>query len=155
MAAPQWQEQFGFILQAIGQGESGAATLRTLRDEGLGIRTQQFYRLWATGRSIAAEAGQEPTRPLDQAPMLTEAPPVATRAAEGFLQTTRLVYRERVTGNQRVVFHSVKTDTPLSRQEVIDQAIEAYQGHSDEYETDLVAAVYTSTIHLVPVGEAA
>lgn len=151
MAAPIWNEQLSLMIAGASRGMSGQAVLNELREAGLGVRRQQFYRLWGTARAVAAEAGLEPTRPLDQAPDLSEMPPVATRAAEGYLHTVRLVYREAETGNQRVVFHSTKSDTPLTRQEAIDQAIAAYEGHSEEYDTTLIAAVHTSAIHLVPV----
>lgn len=152
MAAPKWNPQLSFMIEGANQGLTGQQVLSALQEEGLGIRRQQFYRLWGTARAIAAEAGLEPTRPLDQAPELANIPPVATNAAEGYLHTVRLVYKERVTGNQRVVYHSTKSDTPLTRQEAIDEAIDAYQAHSEEYETDLIAAVHTSVIHLVPVS---
>lgn len=151
MAAPQWTQQFAYMVKGALENLSGATVLRALRESGLGIRTQEFYRTWGTARRLAAETGLEPTRPVDQAPTLQEATPVATRGAEGFLHTTRLVYRERVTGKQRVVYHNVKSPVLLTRQEAINQAIDAYAAHSEEYETDLVAAVHSSVIHLVPV----
>ena len=151
MAAPVWNEQLSFMISGASQGLSGNQVISALREGGLGIRRQQFYRLWGTAQAIAREAGLEPTRPLSESPNLTQVPPVATRQAEGYLHTVRLVYRERMTGNQRVVYHNTKSDQLLTRQEAIDQAIAAYEGHSEEYETDLLAAVHTSAIHLVPV----
>lgn len=107
--------------------------------------------MWGTARSIAAETGLEPTRPLDQVPTPSEMTRVATNGAEGYLQTTRLIYRENVTRNIRVVYHNVKSDTPLTRQEALDKAIEAYGDHDSVYPTTLIAAVHTSAIQLVPV----
>lgn len=151
MATPVWNEQLSLMIAGAARGMSGQAVLTELREAGLGVRRQQFYRLWGTARTIAAEAGLEPTRPLNETPDLGKIPPVATKGAEGYLQTVRLVYREAVTGNQRVVFHNSKSDQPMTRQEAIDQAIAAYEGHSEEYDTTLIAAVHTSAIHLVPV----
>jgi hypothetical protein len=152
VAAPeQGGLQFWLMLRAVAEGWSGSKTLDTLRFFGLGMRTQQFYRLWATARAVNAEAGLEPTRPLDQAPTLDEMPPVATNGPEGVLQTVRLIYRERVTGNMRTVYHSTKSDQAITRQEAIANAIDAYATHSEDYQTDLVAAVHTSAIQLVPV----
>lgn len=143
------------MLRAVEEGWSGRKTADTLRFFGLGLRTQVFYRLWAQARAVRAEAGLEPTRPLDQAPTLAEMPPVATNGPEGVLQTVRLIYREKVTGQIRTVYHSTKSDQAITREEAIANAISAYEEHSEEYQTDLVAAVHTSAIRLVNVQVAA
>lgn len=147
--------QYWLMLRAVQEGWSGSKTLATLRFFGIGMRTQNFYRLWGTARAVVAEAGQEPTRPLTQVPTLSEMPPVATSGAEGVLQTVRLIYRERETGNIRVVYHSTKSEAGITRAEAIAAAADAYSGHSEEYQTDLIAAVHTSAIRLVPVSVAA
>ena len=68
------------------------------------------------------------------------------------MQTVRLVYRERVTGNLRVVYHSTKSENGVTRQQAIDNAIAEYSQHSEEYQTDLIGAVHTSSIRLTPVA---
>lgn len=151
MADLPWDERLQFMIAGALQGLSGASVLRELRAGGIGGRTQDFYRIWGTARSIAAEAGLEPTRPLNERPTLGQMTPVATNGAQGVLQTTRLVYKERVTGNIRVVYHNVKSDTPMTRQEAIQAAIDAYGEHDEEYQTDLISAVHTSAIRLIPV----
>lgn len=157
MATPVWNEQLSLMVAGAAQGMSGQAVLSELREAGLGIRRQQFYRLWGTARTMAAEAGFEPTRPMDQKPDLATIPPVATRQAEGYLQTVRLVYREDMTGQQRVVYHNTKSENLITRQEAVDAAIAAYTGTPSSEGQTLIAAVHTSAIHLVPVqlGDAA
>jgi hypothetical protein len=142
---------FGSAVRAAGEGLSASAWLRALQEAGTGIRRQTGLRLFAEARRVSAEAGEEPTRDLGQRPRLDEMPPVATRASEGVLQTVRLVYRERVTGNLRVVFHSTKSEAGITRQEAIDNAIDEYAAHSEEYQTTLVGAVHTSAVRLTPV----
>lgn len=151
--ASQRQLQFSLMLRAVQEGLSGARTLATFREFGLGMRTQDFYRLYGEARTVIAEAGQEPTRPLDQVPTLSESPPVAASATAepGVLQTVRLVYKEAVTGKLRIVYHSTKTATGITRAEAINRAIDAYAAHSEEYETSLVAAVHTSAIRITPL----
>lgn len=142
---------FGSAVRAAAEGLSAGAWLRALQEAGSGIRRQVGLRLFREARVVAAEAGQEPSRPLEQIPSLAEQPPVATRATEATLQTVRLVYREAVTGNLRVVFHSTLSDAGITRQEAIDAAIDAYASHSEEYHTTLVGAVHTSAVRLTPV----
>lgn len=148
------QLQFGLMLQAVEQGTSGAALLRELRAEGIGMRTQDFYRLFGQAAAVVREAGAEPFRPVDQVPTLAESPPVpaSLRAEPGVIQTVRLVYREKVTGNFRVVYHSTKTAEGITRQAAVDAAIDAYEAHSQEYQTTLYAAVHTSAIRITPVA---
>lgn len=142
---------FGSAVRAAREGLSAGAWLRTLSETGAGIRRQVGLRLYREARAVAAETGEEPTRPLDQVPSLAESPPAPTRDTAGLLQTVRLVYREAVTGNLRVVFHSTKSETGITRQEAIDSAIDAYAAHSEEYQTTLVGAVHTSSVRLTPV----
>jgi hypothetical protein len=142
---------FGSAVRAAREGVSAGAWLRALSAAGAGIRRQVGLRLYAQAKTVAAEAGDEPTRPLDEVPSLAEQPPVPTRDKAGTLQTVRLIYRESVTGNLRTVFHSVKSESGITRQEAIDAAVAAYQPHSDEYQTTLVGAVHTSAVRLTPV----
>jgi hypothetical protein len=123
-----------------------------LQEAGTGIRRQVALRLYAEAKNVAAEAGAEPTRDLREVPTLAEMPPVATRGTEAVLQTVRLAYRERKTGKLKVVFHSTKSDTGVSRQQAISNAINAYAASSEEYEQDLVGAVHSSAVRLVPVS---
>jgi hypothetical protein len=143
---------FGSAIRAASEGLSAGAWLRALSESGAGIRRQVGLRLYAEARVVAAESGQEATRPLDQVPTLSEMPPVATRATEGVLQTVRLVYRERVTGNLRVVFHSTKSSEGITREQAVQNAIDEYSEHSEEYQTTLVGAAHTSAVRLVPVN---
>lgn len=156
MASPQ-QLQYQLMLRAVREGYSASQTLSLFRQFGLGMRTQNFYRLWGQAEVVHREAGAEATRPLEMVPTLAESPPIAARpgADPGVLQTVRLVYREAVTGNLRTVYHSTKSAEGITRQEAINQAIDAYQSHSEEYQTTLVAAAHTSAIRIVPMELAA
>ena len=151
------QLRYWLMLRGAQQGMSGARMLDTLRAFEIGIRRQDFYRLWGQAVSVVQEAGAEPTRPLDQAPTLNEITPVAAgpRADPGVIQTVRLVYKESVTGNLRTVYYSTKSDEGMTRQEAVNAAIDAYATHSEEYETTLVAAAHTSAIRIVPTELAA
>ena len=155
--ASENQLRYWLMLRGVQEGLSGARMLSTLREFGIGIRRQDFYRLWGQATSVVAEAGAEPTRPLELAPTLSEITPVAAgpRAEPGVIQTVRLVYNESVTGNLRTVYYSTKSDEGMTRQEAVNAAIDAYATHSEEYETTLVAAAHTSAIRIVPTELAA
>ena len=151
--ASESQLQFWLMLRGVQEGMSGARILSTFRQFGLGMRTQDFYRLFGQAARAVAEAGAEPTRPLGQVPTLSEIAPVAAgpRAEPGVIQTVRLIYREAVTRNLREVYHSTKTAQGITRQEAINAAIDSYATNSEEYQTTLVAAAHTSAIRIVPM----
>jgi hypothetical protein len=119
------------------------------------MRTQQFYRLWGEAQNVVTEAGQEPTRPLDQVPTMAESPPspASMRATIGYLQTVRLIYTERETGHVRTVYHSTKSTFGVTRAQAIANAIDAYASHSEEYQTTLLAAAHTSSVRITPVED--
>ena len=154
--ASERQLQFHLMMRGIQEGLSGNQILGLFREFGLGMRTQEFYRLFGAASRVVAEAGPEATRPLSERPTLAEAPPVpASSSAEpGMIQTVRLIYRENVTGNRREVYYNVKTAEGITRQEAINQAIDAYALHSEKYPTTLEAAAHTSAVRIVP-GELA
>lgn len=142
----------GFIpsaLRAIGEGQSANQFAAALRESGAGIRRQVALRIYGQARAIAAEYGEEVTRPLDQVPTAAESRQWPTRTTDGVLQTVQLFYRERVTGNIIQRFYNVKTAEGITRQEAIDQAIDANVGNASRYQQTLVGAVHTGTALLV------
>lgn len=155
--ASESQLQFWLMLRGVQEGASGARILSMFREFGIGMRTQSFYRLFGQASRVVAEAGLEPTRPLEAVPSLSEIAPVAAgpRAEPGVIQTVRLIYRENETGNLRVVYHSTKTAEGITRQEAINNAIDEYATNAERYPTTLVAAAHTSAIRIVPMELAA
>lgn len=146
---------YALAVEAAQQGLTAAAWIRSLQAAGTGIRRQVALRIFAEAKVTAAETGEEPGRPLDQVPTLAESPPSPTRSREGVLQTVRLLYREKVTGQLRTVYWSTITDNGITRQDAINQAIDAYEPHAIEYRQTLLGAVHTSSRRLVPVQVAA
>jgi hypothetical protein len=156
MASPR-QLQFWLAMRGVQEGLTGASVLRTFREFGLGMRTQEFYRMWGEAATVVREAGAEPTRDLTQVPSGSEAPPVPAgpHAEPGIIQTVRLVYSEKETGNHRIVYHSTKSPAGVTRQQAINNAIDAYAAHSEEYQTTLLYAAHSSAITIVPMEAAA
>lgn len=137
-------------LRAIGEGVSGNQFLRDLRESGAGVRRAVGLRAYAAARSIAAEYGQEPTRPLDRAPANAETRPWPTKASSGVLQTVQLVYREAVTGNLITRFYNVSSTEGVTRAEAVERAIGANADNARRYQQSLVGAFHTGTAVLTP-----
>jgi hypothetical protein len=151
------QQQFWLMLRAQQEGISGSRTLAMFRQQGLGMRTQSFYRMWALAGVTTREAGAEPTRPPDEVPEIPEGGniPVRPRVTPGVLQTVRLTLREKVTGKFRTVYHQTKSPEGVTRQQAIENAVTAYESQNAEYETTVVAASHTSARRMVPMEAAA
>ena len=136
-------------LRAIGEGQSASAWLRSLQESGAGMRRQVGLRVYAAARALAAEYGQEPTRNVTEVPGAAESRQWPTRASSGVLQTVQLFYRERVTGNVIQRYYNVKTQSGITRQEAIQQAIDANSSNAARYEQTLIGAVHTGTAQLI------
>lgn len=136
-------------LRALSEGLSANQWAAALRESGAGLRRQSALRIYGQARTIAAEYGNEPTRPLNQVPTYSEAKSWPTNSTSGVLQTVQLFYRERVTGNIIQRFFNVKTPNGITRQDAIDRAVNANVGNAAKYQQELVGAVHTGTANLV------
>jgi hypothetical protein len=141
-------------LRAVGEGLSANQWAAAIRESGAGIRRQVALRIYGQARALAAEYGQEPTRPIGERPGQAESRQWPTRASSGVLQTVQLFYRERVTGNIVQRFFNVKTTEGITREEAISQAIGANSANAQRYEQELIGAVHTGTALLVPQSAA-
>lgn len=142
-------------LDAARQGRTASYGLSAARAAGAGIRRQSFLRLYKLAVSHVVRTGEEAFRPVGSVPQAGEIGRWPTKEATGFGQTTTLIYRERLTGQIKQVYHTLRTDTLVSRIDAIRAAIGAYSGHAEEYEQDLIGVSYSSTLQYVPtdVGE--
>ena len=145
---------FAFAVRAAGEKSSANAFLRDLRAAGLGVRRAEGLKAFAQARNLVAERGAELARPLDSAPTFSEMGQWPTNGATGVLQHVQLIYRERETGNMKVVHYNMKGDSVVTRQAAIAAAIDANSEAADEYEQDLVGAAYTGSTLLVSTAAA-
>ncbi len=150
MAEETGAQQFAFMLRGAGEGLSGQRVLGALREAGLGLRRQQFYRLWAQAQEVSRASATAAMAPPDQVPDAASFPPTPTRGATGVLQSVRLQYVERVTGQVRTLHYQVKGEAARTPQQVVNAAVGAYEGHAERYQVRLFAATYTGGVRLVP-----
>lgn len=145
-----WEgEVIPFAIKAASAGYSANQFVAELRAAGAGMRRNVALRVFAQGRALAAEYRQEPTRPLNAIPTFTESRQWPTRDSSGVLQTVQLTYRERVTDRLVTRFYNVKTAGGVTRQEAIDQAVQANSDNATRYQQVLIGAVHTGTAVLV------
>lgn len=129
------------------------AFYREMQSLGMGARRAETLALFRVAKSIVARGQEEPFQDINEVPTGDQITPWPTRKAEGYMQTVTLAYREKETGQISTTFYSVKSDAPVSREEVLARAVNAYSDHADEYNQDLIGAIHTSAYRLVPDTE--
>lgn len=124
MAKPSYVANY--LPGLIEEGHSGASALRTLRDNGLSIKTQTFYRLWGETKSHLAKAEQFVSAPLNRRPSVDEIG-IATRPrARGYLYNVEIAAQDPITGE--VSFHSwgVRSQRLISVGAALRKAVDSW-----------------------------
>lgn len=144
-------EAWQTALEAARQGLSANAGLRTLRDAGVGIRRDTWLTLYRSASTVIARSAGEPFAPLHSKPQSHEIGEYPSKSQTGYMQRVTLVYRERGTGNIIRTYHSTMGNRLVTRQQAIQNAVNAYAGEEDEYDQELIGVSYTSTVRFVPL----
>jgi hypothetical protein len=129
---------------------SANAYYRELQALGLGARRGDVLALFKAAKSITTASPEEPFRPIELAPSPQEITPYPSRKATGIRQNVTIIYRDRTTGGIKQTYWSTVGSSPLTREEAIATAIDAYSEHAERYGQDLIGAVHTSAYQLVP-----
>lgn len=137
-------------LRAARAGLSATAWYKTLRVQGIAPRESEARALYAHAVSLVATGGDEVGARQSQKPRIADLAVWPTKNATGVKQTVTLLYRDRTTGQIQQTFWSVVSPKGVIRREAVASAIEAYAGHADAYNQDLIMAVHSSARLLVP-----
>jgi len=112
----------------------------------------------AVGQARAALANRlaEVTRPLNRRPVTGEWLPMDTKRQTGFLQHVDVWVRDRDTGLIEARPYTIRGSTLRSRQSVVNEARDRFQGaidsEPDDYPEDIVAVQYTGTYEMIVKG---
>lgn len=137
-------------LWAAGRGISNYAWQKEVRALGLGARASEMSQLFKIAQSVVTAAPQEPFRNVHQAPVEADLVPWPTRKATGIRQNVTLTYRDRTTGQIKQTFWSTIGSSPITREQAVAMAIDAYSEHAESYGQDLIGAVHTSAYRMTP-----
>lgn len=118
---------------------------------GIGARRSETLQLFKIAKAIVTASPEEPFKPIHLAPSPSDLQPWPTKKAAGIRQNVTLIYRDRTTGQIKQTFWSTVGVNPLTREEALATAIDAYSGHAERYEQELIGAVHTSAYSLSPV----
>lgn len=137
-------------LIAAQEGMSANAFYRELQSLGMGARRSEVLQIYKIAQGIIARSPSEPFADITKAPTGGEISAWPTKKATGIRQTVTLVYRDNVTGTIKTTYYSTKSETALTRENAMSQAIDAYQPHAERYGQTLIGAIHTGAFNFVP-----
>lgn len=137
-------------LRAARAGLSATEWYKILRVQGIAPREAEARALYRHAVSLVATSEQEVNQPQSRKPSRNGMAVWPTKNATGVKQTVTLLYRDRTTGHIQQTFWSVVSPTGVIRSEAVQAAIDAYSGHAEQYNQDLIMAVHSSARLLVP-----
>lgn len=140
-------------IRTVKEGLSANEGLRLSRESGIGIRRQDWLTLVREVRTAIAAGTIETMQPLELRPFATEAIPLQTVGATGFIQYIDVWVRDRETGEIRIRPYAVHTEELMARGDVVATAIDRMQRYEDLYGERILGGVYAATHILVPRGK--
>lgn len=143
---------FPSALRAARAGLSATAWYKLLRVQGLAPRESEAREIYKHAVALVNAGGDEIGAPQAQKPRVADMAIWPTRNTTGVSQTVTMLYRNRTTGAIYTTFRTVVSEKGVTRREAVRQAIESYEAHNDEYDSDLIVAVHSSARRMVPVG---
>ena len=141
---------FPAALRAAREGMSANAFYRQLQSLGVGARRSEVLQLYKTAMGVLWTHPEEPFRPQNEVPTGSDLALWPTRREAGVAQTVTLTYRDRITGQIKQTWWTIKTESGIARETAIAQAIDAYSEHAESYSQDLIGAVHTSAYRYSP-----
>lgn len=136
------------------QGMSGRAGLSAYRESGGRVANQTWFRMVGEARAMLAQRGDEISRPLNRRPTGEEIVTWHTRKKSGFIQQVEVMARDRETGAIIALPYSVKSQTLMSRQRAIDEALSAFTPEgTDGEKQQILGAIHTGTYQMIPSGD--
>ena len=132
-------------LIAARNGLSAAEFGRALRAAGLGARESEVRALYKIAQETVKKSPEEPFADLNSIPDLSGARPWPTVSAKGVSQAVEITYRQRSTGTLITVPYQVHSETGVTRQQAIQEAVDKYRSKAEQYDQELVGAVHTKT----------
>ena len=126
--------RYPFILKGLDEGLSGRQILGGLREAGLGLRTQTFYR-WLGQAKADLSAAPEiiALEPEQQAPLSAISAWPTTTGREGYLHVVEYTTKNRLTGFTESKTISIFNAELLSREEAEATAAEVIRENEAEY----------------------
>lgn len=149
--SPTW-----VAIRGVREGLSANKTLEAYRAAGGRIGRQAWLRLYSQVDRVIQSRKGEATAPLDAVPGQESIRTMASQNATGYMQVVDVRYRIKGTSVIASRSYSVRTDSLITRQEAVNQALDTFnkQENAESYE-DMVTlgAFYVGTVQFNPQGQ--
>lgn len=142
-----------FIAEAIREGKTATGALAEYRAAGGATRTQTWFRAWGQVNATIGDYADELSRPQNRRPVAGEIRQMTTKRATGYLQQAQVFMRDRETGEIVSKHFSLRGQGVVSRQSLVNIAMDTYSNFADQYQMQIVGGVYTGTYELSPEEE--
>jgi hypothetical protein len=156
--SPLW-----LAFRTVAEGLSARAGLRMAREAGMAVRDATWFRMVGQVRTHYAQSIAEVDRPLNRRPYASEVTPLTSKLAKGYIQYVDLFVRDIDSGVVKVRPQAVRTSRLMSREAVVDVAVQRYRKAVDRsriapasWGTDprevVEGGIYTATQQFIPEG---
>ena len=142
-------QRFSLILGGIGRGLSGNAIIKELQAAGLGLRLTTLRSLIQTARDYWAGATNAITADLNNpyTPPASSRWPSKTMTGIGYV--VKVLYRDQGTGQVGQLHYTTISQTPITPQQAIDQALNLPPSYFGEAERVPIGAVLANAANYV------
>ena len=144
---------FNAAIRTVREGMSGRAGLAAYRAAGGRIQDRTWFRMVSEARTTVAARLGELGASVDRRPTAGEATRWKTAVASGWLQQVEVYMRDRTTGEVITRPFSITGSRPLTRQQVIDKALDTYTPEGTDGDSQVFLGVaYVGSILMQPGG---
>jgi hypothetical protein len=133
---------------------SARAGLAAARAAGVHIRDSTWFRVVGEVRRGLANQIDEMSKPLNRRPLGPEISILPTKIAKGWVQYADVFVQDQATGAVSRRFYAVRGTSLLTRQAIINRALNAYAAGAvddpSKYPEKILGAAYSATYQMTP-----
>lgn len=135
---------------AVREGVPVDPAYQALSALGMDVSRDRWGTLYAQASRAQQMIGPEGEADLGAVPSPEYIQTRSTVTSTGFLQQTLVFAVDKQTGQTIELPYSIKTDSLISRAEAIEAAIVGHTLRAEDYNLDVLGAIYTGTFSLEP-----
>lgn len=141
---------FSMAVRAVREGLSGRAGLRAYRAGGGRIQDARWFRAFGQARAAVSQRPQALAAPLNRRASGGEVIRWTTRSARARLDQVEVYVMDRDTMEVFPVPYSVRSQTGVTRQQAIDEALQVYTPESEAYNQLILGAAHVGAFDMGP-----
>lgn len=141
---------FSAAIRSVRDGLSARAGLRAYRGGGGRIQDSRWFRAYGQARAAVGARPAALAAPLDRRATADEVLTWTTRGARGRLDQVEVYVLDRDSGDVIPIPYSVRSQTGVTRQQAIDEALNVYTPEGEGYNQVILGAAHVGAFDLQP-----